>query len=157
MAIWTKAVGRVDDRDGDGGLELGAQLDELLGGEIRRQRPRRRRRSRRRSGRTGMARCRFETTMTVDSKKTLSFQKGFSELPLGRSILECFNSFNKGQTKLSFLRLGNDRLLIHRSSHRRGKTPTFAYILIPREKSSDSQSSLHPTSLVLLSSELLSS
>ena len=29
--IWTKAVGRVDDRDGDGGLELGAQLDELLG------------------------------------------------------------------------------------------------------------------------------
>ena len=27
----------MDDRDGDGGLELGAQLDELLGGEIQRQ------------------------------------------------------------------------------------------------------------------------
>ena len=27
----------MDDRDRDGGLELGAQLDELLGGEIQRQ------------------------------------------------------------------------------------------------------------------------
>ena len=27
----------MDDRDGDSGLELGAQLDELLGGEIQRQ------------------------------------------------------------------------------------------------------------------------
>ena len=104
-----KEVGRVDDRDGDRGLapgeQLGALLDELLGGE---------------DGDDGLGGDRVDGDFsyadgldgrdsTLAMKTTMArrrrLQKAILEELLGGFLPRVFNSF-KSQTKLSFSGLG---------------------------------------------------
>ena len=69
-----------------------------------------------------------------------------------------FLTLSKGQIQLFLSRAWIDEIAaLGSSSGHREEILLLLYNFIPIKKSSDNQSSLHPTSLVLLSSELLSS